>query len=92
MSKQSSSTDTLPVDRAERSDSAATTEGGKLRDIGATLAGYWKSWVLVLLFALVTWTLYDLGDSTWTLDATVFAAATAAIVGYRLWTLREDID
>lgn len=88
--RQSSSMDALATEHGELS--VTSEDVWWLRDAASTLAGYWKSWLLALALAAISWALYGIGQAGWTLDPTVFALAALAVVGYRAWTFRQDFD
>ena len=50
----------------------------------------WKHAVITVLIAATAWALYNVAGG-WSLDATVFALAAAALAVYSLITLRTDL-
>lgn len=59
--------------------------------VGRAVLARWKHAIATAIVGLTTWALYEVGGG-WTLDATVFGAATVGIVLYSLLTLRSDLD
>ncbi|WP_254538558.1 hypothetical protein [Halomarina litorea] len=55
------------------------------------VASRWKHAVVAVVLAVTAWALYNVAGG-WSLDATVFAIATAAFVGYSTVTLRTDLE
>lgn len=51
----------------------------------------WKHAVMTVLIAATAWALYNVAGG-WSLDATVFALAAAALAVYSLVTLRADLE
>lgn len=93
MSERKSSSSSMEALATEHGELSVSTEDvWWLRDAARTVAGYWKSGLLAVTLATVSWVLYGLGQNGWTLDSLVFALAAVAVVGYRLWTLRRDLD
>lgn len=82
--RQSGSMDAITVEPSTDADSELS-----LRTVLEQLASYWQSWVAVALFGGIARILYGIEGVT--VDVTAFALAALAVVGYRLFTLPQDI-
>lgn len=82
---------TDPATRGDASDEYDYPADLERSPARAAVLARWKHAAVAVVVGATSWALYRV-DGGWSLDATAFALAAVAIVGYSLFTLRSDLE